>query len=62
MSAVSGIDAAGVGELIRAFNVTVAGDGVLRIVNATAWVREVLERARLYDLLSGDTDLGRRAV
>jgi anti-anti-sigma factor len=54
MSAVSGIDAAGVGELIRAFNVTVAGNGVLRIVNATAWVREMLERAHLFDVLSGE--------
>ena len=53
MSTVPRIDAAGIGELIRAFNMTVAGNGALRIVNTTAWVREMLERAHLFDVLSG---------
>lgn len=51
LSAVSGIDAAGVGELIRAFNMTVAASGALRVVNARSWVREMLERAGLSELL-----------
>jgi len=53
LSAVSRIDAAGVGELIRAFNMTAAVNGALRVVNAPAWVREILERAHLFELLSG---------
>ena len=53
MACVSSIDAAGAGELVRAYNVTVAANGVLRIVHATAWVREVLTRAGLFHLLSG---------
>jgi anti-anti-sigma factor len=55
LSAVSRIDAAGVGELIRAFNMTAAVNGALRVVNATAWVREILERAHVFEVLSGET-------
>lgn len=51
LAAVSRIDAAGIGELIRAFNMTVAVNGAMRVVNATAWVREMLERAGLLELL-----------
>ena len=54
LSAVSRIDAAGVGELIRAFNMTAAVSGVLRVVNATGWVREMLERAHVFELLGGE--------
>ena len=57
LSAVSRIDAGGVGELIRTFNMTGATKGALRIVNATAWVREMLERAHLFDLLSGESEV-----
>ncbi len=57
LSAVSRIDAAGLGELIRIFNMTAATNGALRIVNATAWVREMLERAHLFDLLSVEKDV-----
>lgn len=60
LSAVSRIDAAGVGELIRTFNMATATNGALRIVNATAWVREMLERAHLFDLLTGDRDVEQR--
>jgi anti-anti-sigma factor len=49
---VSTIDAAGVGELVRAYNMTHAADGSLRIAHATAWVREVLTRVGLFDLLN----------
>jgi len=53
MVCVSRIDAAGAGELVRAYNVTVAAKGVLQIVHATPWVRDVLTRAGLFQLLSG---------
>ena len=51
LAAVSRIDAAGIGELIRAFNMTAAASGAMRVVNATGWVREMLERAGLLELL-----------
>jgi anti-anti-sigma factor len=53
LSGVSKIDAAGIGQLVRAYNMTVAVDGELRIVRATAWVRHILERVRLFDVLTG---------
>jgi anti-anti-sigma factor len=53
LARVSKIDAAGVGELVRAYNMSRAADGALRIVHATQWVREVLERVQLFELLSG---------
>ena len=52
LSAVSRIDAAGVGELVRTFNMTAAADGALRIDNVTAGVRGMLERAQLLELLT----------
>src|SRR4029453_17343063 len=52
LSRVSRIDAVGVRQLVRAYNVTVAAKGTLQLVHATAWVREILERAGLFDLLS----------
>jgi anti-anti-sigma factor len=61
LSAVSRIDAAGVGELIRTFNMTTAANGGLRIVNATGRVRELLDRAQLFGLLSGETEVERAA-
>jgi anti-anti-sigma factor len=60
LAAVSKIDAAGIGELIRTFNMATATNGALRIVNATAWVREVLERAHLFDVLTGERDVEQR--
>ena len=53
LACVARIDAAGVGELIRAYNTSAAAGGSLRIVHATRWVREVLERVQLFELLSG---------
>ena len=49
LARVSTIDAAGVGELVRAYNMTVAANGILQVVNATGWVRQILERVGLYD-------------
>ena len=53
LAGVTRIDAAGVGELIRAYNMATAAGGSLRIVHASEWVREVLERVQLFELLSG---------
>ena len=62
LARVTRIDAAGVGELIRAYNMSTAADGSLRIVHATEWVREVLERLQLFELLSGSvTQVRQRA-
>ena len=52
LSRVSSIDAAGVGQLVRAYNVTRAAHGTLRIVHTTRWVRTLLERSGLFKLLS----------
>lgn len=45
------LDAAGVGELVRAYNITKAAGGVLRIAYASGWAREVLARVGLLDFL-----------
>jgi anti-anti-sigma factor len=55
LAGVSRIDAAGVGELVRAYNMTIAADGVLRITNARDKVRALLELARLFDLMSSES-------
>jgi anti-anti-sigma factor len=60
LAAVQRIDAAGVGELIRTLNMTVAVNGALRIVNASGRVREMLERARLFDVLAGEREVEQR--
>ena len=60
LAAVSRIDAAGVGELIRTRNMMAAVNGALRVVNATAWVRQMLERAHLFDLLTADREVEQR--
>ena len=52
LSGVSKIDAAGVGELVRVFNLTTAAGRMLQVVGVTAWVREVLVRAGLFGILS----------
>ena len=54
LARVSRIDAAGVGELVRAYNMTTAAKGVLRIAHAPPWVRQILDRVGLFDPLSGD--------
>jgi anti-anti-sigma factor len=52
LTRVSRLDAAGVGELVRAYNMTMAAQGVLRIAHPTAWVRQILERVGLFDILT----------
>ena len=52
LTGVPRIDAAGVGELVRAYNMTAAAAGVLQIRNTTPWVRHVLELVGLFTVLS----------
>ena len=46
------IDAAGIGELVRGYNIALASGGAMRIANANHWVRVVLERVGLFDRLN----------
>jgi len=57
LTRVSRIDAAGVGELVRAHNMTLARSGLFRIVHASDWVREILARVGLFALLSADLEV-----
>jgi anti-anti-sigma factor len=52
LSRLADIDAAGVGELVRAFNTTTAAGGVLRITHPTRRVRRLLQTAGVLELLS----------
>ena len=52
LAGVRRIDAAGVGALVRAYNMAVAAQGGLRIVHSTAWVREILQRVGLFEVLT----------
>ncbi len=52
LARVSSIDAAGVGELVRAYNQVIAAKGILRIVRAPRRVRQVLKRLALLEILS----------
>lgn len=54
LSRVSALDAGGVGELVAVYNMAVAAQGTVRIVNTTSRVRELLDRVGLFDLLSGN--------
>jgi anti-anti-sigma factor len=54
LAAVSDLDAGGVGELLHLFNMAAAAHAELRIANACPRVRELLDRARVFDLLTGD--------
>jgi anti-anti-sigma factor len=58
LAKVSSIDAKGIGELMRAYNLMAAGNGRLRINHANAWVRETLERVGLFDRLSAKNSSG----
>ena len=51
LACVSKIDAAGIGELVRGYNLAMGSNGTLRIANTNPWVREMLERVDLYDRL-----------
>jgi anti-sigma B factor antagonist len=59
LSGVSNLDAAGLGELVRAYQMTAAADGVLRITHPSGRAREILARVGLFDLLSADSELFR---
>ena len=45
------IDAGGVGELVRAYNMATEAGGLLQVVRTTAWVRHILRRVGLLDIL-----------
>lgn len=53
---VSSIDAGGVGELVRAYNMATAMNGFLRVDRPTTWVREALDRAGLAGLLTAEAE------
>jgi anti-anti-sigma factor len=56
LAGVRRIDAAGVGELVRAYNMGIAAQGGLLIVHPTARVREILQRVGLFEILTeGET-------
>jgi anti-anti-sigma regulatory factor len=55
LSGASDIDAAGMGELVRAYNMTVAAAGVLRVTAAGGRVRELLSRVGLLELLTASS-------
>ena len=52
LSRLSDMDAAGVGELVRAFNTTSAAGGILQIVDASRRVRQLLNIAGVLKLLT----------
>ncbi len=50
------VDAAGVGEMVRAFNMMSAAGGVLRIAHANRHVRRLLRIAGVFTLLTGSVE------
>jgi len=60
VAGVSAIDAAGIGELVRAYNIATASNVALRIVNANSRVREMLERVGLFGRLNAVSVTTRR--
>ena len=56
LACVSKIDAAGIGELVRAYNLAMGSNGTLRIANTNPWVREMLERVGLFDRLKAGSN------
>ena len=56
LSRLSDIDAAGVGELVRAFNTTSAAGGVLQIAHASRRVRQLLDIAGVLKLLTAGAE------
>jgi anti-anti-sigma factor len=51
LKGVTSIDAAGLGELVRAYKLARATNGTLHVVNPRARVRKLIERVGLGDLL-----------
>jgi anti-anti-sigma regulatory factor len=62
LAAVSDLDAGGVGELVHLFNMAAAAHTELRIANARPRVQALLDRAHLFDLLTGDARWWPQAV
>jgi anti-anti-sigma factor len=52
LSRLADIDAAGIGELVRLFNMTRAVGAVLQVANAGRHVKRLLDLTGLYTLLS----------
>ena len=57
LAGVSDLDAAGVGELLRAYNRTFAANGILRIVHSSRRVRELLARVGVFEFLHEDMEI-----
>jgi anti-anti-sigma factor len=56
LAKVSRVDAAGIGELVRAYNLSVSRGGALRITQVNPEVREILDRVGLLEILAGDRE------
>src|SRR5262245_7980516 len=52
LTGVRSIDAAGIGELVRACNTAIAANGTFRVANTNPRVREMLVRVGLFDRLN----------
>jgi ABC-type transporter Mla MlaB component len=52
LARLAAVDAAGVGELVRAYNVTRAAGGILRLVGVPRKVGQMLDLARVSALLA----------
>jgi len=57
LARVSSVDAAGIGELVRAYNKAIAMNGVLRIAHAPERIEQLLDRVGLFALLSGSPEI-----
>jgi anti-anti-sigma factor len=57
LSGVTDLDAEGIGELVRAYNATLAAGAVLRIADAQERVRDLLRRVQLLDLLEDESTI-----
>ncbi len=55
LSGVKDLDAGGLGEVVQVYNSTIAAHGILQIAEAHAHVRELFDRAGLFDLLSSNS-------
>jgi anti-anti-sigma factor len=55
LSRIPYLDAAGIGELVRAYNMIAAANGSLRIANASRRARRVLGHVGLFDLMGART-------
>ena len=58
LSRLTAIDAAGIGELVRALNVAAAAGGALRVVQPQARVRRLLRVAGLIEILTAGNSFG----